>query len=124
MSLEDFFCISRPRVELLYSGIQALYGPAEGYEGEYFWLNIKIFIIFDDSKEEEEGRYPPSPSGCLVEGAESRVEAWEISSGVVVSCGELTTPWPRADWLGGREGRTTLGREFRHSGSMIIISFY
>ena len=39
--------------------------------------NIKIFIKFDDDK--EEGRYPPSLSGCLVEEGECRVEV-NISS--------------------------------------------
>ena len=33
-------------------------------------INIKIFIIFDDYKEEEEESYRPSLSGSLVEVAE------------------------------------------------------
>ena len=65
-------CHFRPQVDHLYSGIQALYGPAEGYEGKYSWLNIKIFTMFDDDKEED--RYPPSLSGSLVEVGECRAE--------------------------------------------------
>ena len=71
------------------------------------WL-IEIFSIFDAEEEEEEGLYPQSLSGYLVEVAECQVEVWEISSGVVASCGEPTTAWVRGE----DRARTTLVREF------------